>query len=178
MYFLTAPVARMPLFPDCPDDTRVWIHTADASLDDETQAAFVNRLEAFVDDWTSHGHPVQGGATVLHNRFVVLAGVQADGSRPSGCAIDEAARVVDETAEALGVTWVPSLHVVYRTAEGTVAAVPRPTFQERAEAGAITAETPVFDPSVTSLGALRDGTFEQRAGASWHGRAFDLAQPA
>jgi hypothetical protein len=178
MFLHLRPAFQMSFVPDCPDATRVWIHTADAPLDDETQAAFVDRLEAFVDGWTSHGHPVQGGATVLHDRFVVLAGVQADGSPPSGCAIDEAARAVDETAEALGVSWVPALHVVYRTAEGPVAAVPRPTFQERAEAGAVTADTTVFDPSVTTLGALRDGAFERPADTSWHGRAFDLPQPA
>ena len=166
------------LLPDLPDAARVWIHPAATVLSDDTQAAMRDRLGAFVDAWSSHQQNVKGGVSVLYDRFVVLAGARTDGADPSGCAIDDATHAVDAAAEALGVEWVPALHVLYRTADGRIAAVPRSTFQERAEAGAVTTQTPVFDPSVTTLGAVREGRFEQAAGRSWHADAFSLPTPA
>jgi hypothetical protein len=167
-----------PLLPDLPDAARVWIHPSATVLPDDTQAALLDRLGAFVDEWRSHQQNVDGGVAVLYDRFVVVAGARTDGADPSGCAIDDATHAVDAAAEAQGVEWVPALHVLYRAADGRIAAVPRPTFQERAEAGAVTTETPVFDPSVTTLGAVRRGGFEQPAGQSWHADAFSLPTPA
>lgn len=165
-------------FPSLPDTAQVWIHPADAPLSTHVQTAVADRLRAFIDTWTSHEQAVRGGATILYDRFVVLAGLQADGAPPSGCAIDDASRTIKATARELEIQWVPSLHVLYRTADGTVASVPRPTFQEKADAGAVTMDTMVFDPSISSLQGLREGAFEQPARHSWHARAFSLPQPA
>jgi hypothetical protein len=166
------------LLSTLPDAARVWIHPATDPLPDDTQAAIRDRLGRFVDEWSSHQKNVEGGVAVLHDRFVILAGARVDGNDPSGCAIDDATHAVDAVADALGIAWVPSLHVLYRTAEGEVAAVSRSTFQERVEDGKITTMTTVFDPSVTTLGAVRDGDFEQPAGQSWHANAFSLPEPA
>lgn len=166
------------LFPALPDAARVWIHPTTAPLSDSTQTAVLDQLTAFVDEWTSHEQNVRGGVTVLYDRFVVLAGVRTDGENPSGCAIDDASRAIDAVADAHGIEWVPSLHVLYRTNDGTVAAVSRSTFQARAEDGSVTTDTTVFDPSVTRLGAVRHGGFEQPADQSWHADAFSLPTPA
>jgi len=166
------------LLPSLPDTARVWIHPAATPLPDDTQDDVLRRLETFLDEWSSHRQNVQGEATILHDRFVCLAGARTDGADPSGCAIDDATHAVDAVADAHGIEWVPSLHVIYRMDADTIAAVPRPTFQERADAGHVTTDTMVFDPSVTTLGALRDGTFEQPAGQSWHADAFSLPTPA
>ncbi len=170
--------ATQTLLPTLPDAARVWIHPAATSLSDDTQAAVRDRLEVFVEEWTSHEQNVQGGVAVLHDHFVVLAGARTDGNDPSGCAIDDATRAVGAVADEFGIDWVPSLQVLYRTDEGDVAAVSRSTFQTRVEAGEITTETIVFDPSVTTLGAVRDGDFETPAGDSWHAKAFSLPEPA
>jgi len=168
----------MSVLPDAfsplPDAAQVWIHPTATPLDHTAQSAFLDHLDAFIADWTSHGQAVHGAAAVLHDRFVVLAGLRADGQVPSGCAIDEAAQAVEAGAQALSVDWVPSLHILYRTDDGTVAAVSRSTFQQRAEAGVVTTGTPVFDPSVSTLGGLRGDAFERPAGSSWHAQSFSL----
>ncbi len=166
------------VLPALPDAARVWIHPATEPLSDDTQRALLDRLEQFIDDWSSHQKNVQGGATILHDRFVILAGARTDGADPSGCAIDDATHAVDAAAEAHDLAWVPSLHVLYRAEDGAITAVSRGTFQERAEMGRVTTETPVFDPSVTTLGEVRTGSFKQPAGQSWHADAFDLPTPA
>ena len=168
----------MAVLPSLPDAARVWIHPAAHSLPQDTQSSVVERLEAFIEQWRSHETNVRGGATVLYNRFVIIAGARVDGADPSGCAIDDAAHAIDDAAQAFGIEWVPSLHVLYRTDDGQISSVSRGTFQERVEAGSVTTETTVFDPSVTTLGAIRHGEFEQAAGQSWHADAFSLREPA
>lgn len=166
------------LFPTLPDAARVWIHPAASSLSTETQRALLDRLDEFIDEWSSHEQNVRGAADILYDRFVVLAGIRSDQAAPSGCAIDDATRAIDSAAEALNIAWVPSLQVLYRSDDGSISAVSRSTFQDRVDEGRITANTTVFDPSVTTLGEVRGGAFEQRAGESWHGNAFSLPEPA
>jgi hypothetical protein len=169
------------LFPDLPDSARCWIHVADAPIDEETQAALCERVRAFIDGWSTHGTPVRGAVTVLDDRFLVVAGsvggADADANAGiSGCGIDDAVNAVETAAEALGISWAPALHVVFRNEDGAVETLPRPAFRERIGDGGVTTATPVFDPSLTRLGDLRSGAFEQPAGSSWHARVFNLPE--
>jgi len=168
-------MADLSAFSHLPDDARLWIHAAAAPLPDATQTALLDRLAAFMERWTSHQRAVEGAATTLHDRFLVVAASTWDGDI-SGCGIDDLAHAVDDAASALDVDWAPSLHVLYRNDGGAVVAASRRTFQERAEEGTVTADTPVFDPSLTTLGALRTGEFERPAGSSWHAQL--LGTPA
>ena len=168
-------MADLSAFSALPDDARLWIHAADAPLSDATQTALLDRLSAFIDEWTSHQRAVKGAATLLHDRFLVVAAATRNGDI-SGCGIDDLAHAIDDAASTLDIAWVPSLHVLYRDAEGTVVATSRRTFQQRADQGSVTADTPVFDPSLTSLGALRNGQFERPARDSWHAQL--LGTPA
>lgn len=165
------------LFPTLPDDARCWVYVADRSLTEDEQHRLLDRLQPFLRDWSSHGRPVEGAVDVLDDRFVVLAATLSEG-HISGCGIDDSVHAVEETAGALGLEWVPTLDVIYRDGEGRVQHCSRSTFRALARDGAITATTRVFDPSVTTLGAFRQGRFEQPAEASWHARAFDLAPAA
>lgn len=164
-------------FSSFPHTARLWVYAADAPLDEATAATIHEQLDAFMDDWTSHGRPVEGAAHIEEGRFILIAAT-IHGGDISGCGIDASVHAVEQAAQAAGIAWIPSLHVIYRDAEGQVQHVSRSAFRALAEEGTVTADTPVFDPSITTVGALRAGAFEQRAGDAWHARAFDLAQPA
>ena len=135
------------------------------------------RVERFLRDWSSHGRPVRGALHVQDRRFIMLAATLDDGDI-SGCGIDASVHAIEEAADARSIAWIPSLHVIYRDVDGRIQHCARPQFRSLAEQGVVTADTPVFDPSITSIQALRAGQFEQPAGASWHAEAFDLRQPA
>jgi hypothetical protein len=171
-------MADCSVFSALPDDASLWIHTADASLEGATQTALLNRLSEFMETWTSHQHPVHGAATVLHDRFLVVAAASDGPDDISGCGIDALTHAIDDAAAALGLSWVPALHVLYRAPDGTVTAVPRRVFQQRAEEGLLTLGTPVFDPSLCTLGALRAGRLERPARASWHAQLLPDAAPS
>jgi hypothetical protein len=171
-------MADLSAFSALPDDARLWIHAAAAPLSDATQAALLDRLSTFMEDWTSHQHAVEGAATILDDRFLVIAAEPTGGGDISGCGIDALTHAVDEAASTLDLAWVPALHVLYRTPEGTVAAVSRPEFKARADAGSVTPDTLVFDPSLTTLGALRAGQFEMPARESWHAQLLGASAEA
>lgn len=166
-----------PLLAALPDDARLWIHTADRLLTADEQRTLDRDMHAFFEGWTSHGRPVVGDHAVLDDRFVLVGALVPDGD-VSGCGIDKLIRQLTARADAMGVDWLSPLRVLYRDAEGVPRDVSRSGFKQRVAEGRVTPATPVFDPSVTTVGALRDGAFEQPASASWHARAFPALQSA
>jgi len=167
---------NISLFPDLPGDARCWIHVADTPLDADTQTVLLDHLSDFFETWTSHQRPVTGRATLRDDRVLIVAATLDDGAI-SGCGIDSLTHTIDDVAASKQVRWMPALHVLYRDADGHLQSVSRTTFRERVDDGHITAETPVLDPSLTTLADVRD-RFEQPASASWHGRIFRIPTPA
>lgn len=162
---------------DLPDEARLWAYVADRSLSEREQEKLLDKLCAFFEDWTTHGRPVRGEATLLDDRLLLVGGM-AQGEGISGCGIDASVNVVEEAGAEAGVSWISPLTVVYRDDEGRVQTASRPAFRELAEAGRVTGATPVFDLSVDTVGALRQGALERPAADAWHARAFDLADAA
>lgn len=162
-----------------PDEARLWIYAADRPLSARDQQALKQTLDNFTGDWSSHGRSVQGAIAIVEDRFLLLSATVEDGDI-SGCGIDASTRAIEEAAQEAGFTWLPALKILYRDAEGTVQHCSRQDFKALAKRGDITAQTPVFNTNLTTVGELRAGQFEQPAGQSWHARAFDLAeeQPA
>ena len=165
------------LFPHLPDHARLWVYAADRPLSETEQARLLQRLEAFFGQWASHGRPVEGAATLRHDRFLLLAGL-VRGGEISGCGMDASVHAVEEASAALGFSWRSPLDVFYRDAEGAVEALARAAFRKRVREGDVTAETSVFDLSITALADVRQGRFERPAGETWHALVFKIPQPA
>ena len=165
------------LFPTLPNEARCWIYIADRRLTETEQASLLNALHPFFQGWASHGRPVQGAATCLDDRFLVVAGTLMQEGTISGCGIDASVRAVEEAATRLGIKWASPLLVFFRNADGSVDSLPRSAFKRLVADGTVTAQTRVFDVSLTMLGQLRNGGFEKPAGASWHARVFRIPNP-
>lgn len=164
------------LFPALPDDARCWVYAAERPLTEDEQRRLLGMLDAFFDGWTSHGRRVEGAATIREDRFLIVAGHRAD-AMISGCGIDAGVQAAEAAATALGLGWLSPLLVFWREADGAVTHGPRSAFRKRVRSGAVTAATPVFDVSISTLGELRRGAFERPAGKAWHARVFRIPQP-
>ena len=159
------------LFPRFPDAAQLWVYVSDRPLSRDVQENLLGTLEHFLAGWQSHGAPVTAAAEILDDRFLLVAGYLED-DHVSGCGIDASTRALHEAASAHSVTWAPSLDVLFRNPEGSVQNLSRVEFRQLAQSGTIPASTPVFDPSITTVGALRSGKFEMPAEASWQSRYF------
>jgi hypothetical protein len=81
-------------------------------------------------------------------------------------------RVIREVERRLEVTFTDHGSVWFRAAGGAIECASREEFKQLVDEGAVGPDTVVFDTTIQTTGALRDGRWEVPARRSWHGRVF------
>ncbi len=157
------------LFPNFPDDAKLWVYAFARPLSAEDRARVEEELSAFVPSWNSHGAPVHGAFEVVNDRFLMIAGYVDGGV--GGCSTDSMVRVMKQL-RAAGIDGFDRSLVFFRDAQQNVQSVKRDDFQAMVGAGQIDANTIVFDPTIQLVQDLRRGAFETTFAKSWHARAF------
>ena len=158
------------VFPNYPDDARLWVFALARELDADQRALVAQQLDDFTHAWKSHGTPVHGAYQIFENRFVLIAGYVGDGV--SGCSTDTMVRVMTGLKKEHGIDGFDRTVVFFRDADGAVRAVSRDEFQKLVDAGQVSDATVVFDPTVQTVGDLRSGRFETTFARAWHAAAF------
>jgi len=105
-----------------------------------------------------------------YDQFIFVA-VDERAAGASGCSVDALVRQMKGLQVELGVELVNHTPVLYRDGD-EIARVAREEFAGLAESGSVSSATVVFDNTLTTVGAVRDGLWELPARDSWHGRAF------
>jgi hypothetical protein len=161
----------MPLVPfsEMPDDARVWAFGAAAPVDPIDAAKLLAAVDAYLLQWKAHGHPLTTARDWRDERFLIVA-VDQRTEGASGCSIDGLYRALRGHEQAVGTSIIAGGLLFFRDALGLVHALTRDDFERLAVTGGATAETPVFDTTVTTAGDYRM-RFELPAGESWH-RSF------
>jgi hypothetical protein len=160
-------------FSDLPDSARVWTFAASRPLGDQEAQAFLAATEKFLGAWTAHKVPLATACEWRFNQFLFV-GVDEAATGASGCSIDALVHFMQDAERRLEARLTDNGRVWFRDAAGAVQCVTRSRFHELAEADAVGAETTVFDNTIETVGALREGRWEVPARNSWHARAFEL----
>jgi len=163
-------------FNQLPDHSRLWIFSADRRLTAAEAARLLPETDTFLNQWTAHKVALAAARDWRYDQFLFVAVDEATAGA-SGCSIDALVRFVREEESRLGVHLTDNSPVWFRARTGRVESVSRAEFQRMAEQGDVTPRTVVFDNTVESVGALREGKWETQASNSWHGRAFFNAAP-
>ncbi len=158
------------LFDELPPDARVWIFGAERPLVETERARVLDEVDAFIGQWAAHDVPLTTARDLRYDQFIFVA-VDERAAGASGCSIDALVRRMKGLQAELGVELVNHAPVLYRNG-ADIARVSRERFADLVESGSISQETVVFDNTVTTVGAVRDGRWELPAANSWHGRAF------
>ena len=158
----------MPLtdFASLPGDARVWVFAAAAPLDDVDQKRLLGEVDAYLLQWKAHGHPLTAAREWRDERFLAI-GVDQRTEGASGCSIDGLFRTLQGLEKVIGTTMVAGGLVFFRGPGNLVCALSRDDFELLGRRGGATAETAVFDTTVTSAEAYR-ARFERPAAESWH----------
>lgn len=164
-------------FARLPGDARLWVFAASRPLSADEGAALLGRVNRFVDGWLAHGRPVVGAAELRHDRFILVAADER-ATGVSGCSIDSLFHTLGHVEAEMGLTLRDSSGVLFRDASGKVRGATRAEFRELARSGAVDGDTPVFDNTVSNVGALRAGEWERPLRESWHARAFPVGAAA
>jgi hypothetical protein len=165
----------MPLktLDSLPDDARLWSFGCSRPLEAEEEAAFLSRLDGFLDAWHAHGQPLDV-ARDWRDGCLLLVAVDERTAPPSGCSIDALVRALKSEGEQLGVQLVDNSVLWFRGSTGLPQRITRSGFADAVATGAIDGRTTVFDFTKIRLGDLREGQWEVPAGESWHAGAFRL----
>lgn len=147
-------------------DSRIWVYASERRLRPAEVQIVQQAASAFVQQWGSHGRPLDAEAAVLHDRFLILA-VDQRSAGASGCSIDASVHFVQRLGAELGVDFFNRMVFHYRDENGEVHSLGRADFAEAYQKGLINETTVVFDPLIDSVGELADG-FEKPLSTSWH----------
>ncbi|MCB0344432.1 MAG: hypothetical protein KDD66_04920 [Bdellovibrionales bacterium] len=158
------------MFDDFDDAARVWIFAADKTLSDEQAANVSNAIADFLDEWAAHGKALNAAVQVFHNRFAVVCANEAE-VKASGCSVDALFRAIREVFERSGTLVADSSNIFYQDGE-EVFSISRPAFKQLVEQKAVNGNTPVFDNSLTTLAAMRTGSWNRAYKDSWHAQLF------
>ena len=160
----------MPMvdFDTLPPAARVWVFGAAAPVVGAACEQLLDTVDAHLAQWRAHGIPLVCAREWVNDRFLAIA-VDEAATGASGCSIDGMFRVLASFESQLGTTITGGNNVFWRDASGDVVAADRPAFRAASSAGAVTAETHVFDLTVPNVGEWRHH-FERPAKDSWHSR--------
>ncbi len=89
-------------FNEISQNARIWVYQANRQLIDNEAITVERYLEPAINQWAAHGASLLASATVLHNRFVVIALDEAQNAA-SGCSIDASTRWFKDLGEALNI---------------------------------------------------------------------------
>jgi hypothetical protein len=153
-------------FDTLPADARVWVFGAATELTAPVAERLLGAVDAFLAQWNAHGAPLVCGRDWRDDRFLAI-GVDQSTAGASGCSVDGLFRTLARLEPEIGTTLLGSGRVYYRDADGTVNATTRKAFNALAREGRVGSDTPVFDTSLTTAAAWRDG-FERPLRESWH----------
>ena len=163
----------MPLIPfeELSDRARLWTFAASRRLTDQEAVRLLAATDAFLASWAAHSVPL---ATAREWRFnqVLFVVVDEAAAGASGCSIDALVRCIREVERQLEVRFTDHGSVWFRASGGTIECASREEFTQLVDEGAVGPDTVVFDNTIQTTGALRDGRWEVPARRSWHGRAF------
>ena len=157
-------------FDALPPDARLWIFASERPLSSTERVRVLDEVDAFIEQWAAHDLPLTTARDLRYDQFIFVA-VDERSAGASGCSIDALVRRMKALQTELGIELVNQAPVLYRDGSA-VARVSRERFAALVESGSVNQETVVFDNTLTSVGAVRDGSWELPAAGSWHSLAF------
>lgn len=133
-------------FQTLPDQAKVWMYQTNHAFEPNDIAIIAERVRDFLNEWESHGIPVQGAIDVLQNQFIRVA---AYTDEPSMCgrAQDAQVQLMKELEGLLNRELTNRMLLVFEI-ENSIEVVPFQEVEESIESGKITADTPFFDALV------------------------------
>ncbi len=143
---------------------QVWVYIADRELSPADADKLQMYINAFADDWLSHGDAVEAGSAVVYGRILLLVGDTEQGV--SGCGQDDGGRAVEAAARNGGFRWVSPLFVTFLDADGKLHSESRAEFKVRLRR-TDSADYRIVDPSVRTVSELREGALVRPLATSW-----------
>lgn len=156
-------------FHTLPDQAKVWMYQTNRPFSQDELEVIAARARLFLNDWESHGIPVQGAIDVLENQFIRVA---AFTDEPSMCgrAQDAQVQLMKELEGLLSRELTNRMLLVFKV-DNSLQVIPFQEVEQVIQSGKITADTPFFDALVKNKGEFVEN-WKVPAKATWLSRYF------
>ncbi|MBM3185160.1 MAG: hypothetical protein FJZ67_02580 [Bacteroidetes bacterium] len=134
------------IFPELPEQSRVWLYLADRKLDSTELLLAEEKLQDFLSTWKAHGKSLNCNGTILFSQYLILS-VDEDIESASGCSIDSSVRFVKMLGSELDVDFFNRLNVLSFINENETQTINY--FK------AISGKNPYLNPLIQTLGELK-----------------------
>ncbi len=153
-------------FDQIPDTARLWTFVTSRSLSEDEGAQLLQVVDAFLAEWAAHGVALTTARDWRYDQFLFVA-VDEAAAGVSGCSVDALVGCLRGVERELDISLTDHGPVMYRD-DGAVRRTSRDGFRDLARAGAVGPTTVVFDNTIQTVAALREGRWELPARESWH----------
>ena len=155
------------MFENFSDEANIWIFGFKNKLDKSKSEIVDSFVENFVAHWHSHRTPVQGAYKIIENQFVVLVAEDS----VSGCSIDNTFGVFKELKHNYDLDAL-NQGLIYFKRDKIIEVLERSDFQKLVDENKISADTTVYDLTITKLRQFRAGMWNRPFSKSWQWKAF------
>ena len=156
-------------FSSLPQTARVWIYQCNRSFSMDEIQEISNKLQTFLEGWTSHGVDLKAAFEIRYKRFIVI-GLDQNQQLASGCSIDASVHFIQQLETAFKVDLLDKLNVSYKQGD-YIAHKPLKEFKKMVKDKAVSKNTIVFNHLVQTKAEYLD-FWEVPAAESWHARFF------
>lgn len=137
-----------------PHNARTWVYQSTRKLSLAEAIGVRQRINSFVEQWTSHKVDVMGWGDLLHERFIILMADEAHVTL-GGCSIDSSVRFVKGLEAEFETRFFDRWNIAYRKGNEVLSAG-REDFVKLLETGEVTDDTIVFNNLVQTKQDLLD----------------------
>ena len=156
-------------FSSLPQTARIWIYQCNRSFTLDEIQEISNKLQTFLEGWTSHGVDLKAAFEIRYKRFIVI-GLDQNEQLASGCSIDASIHFIQQLETAFKVDLLDKLNVSYKQGD-YIAYKPLKEFKKMVKDKAVSRNTIVFNHLVQTKAEYLD-FWEVPAAESWHARFF------
>ncbi len=139
-------------FNQLPEDSRVWIFPIIHEIELHQVQILKNKIQSFIEDWTSHNQALKGSGTVLYGRFAVISLDQSQVGA-SGCSIDKLMRFIQMMEGELGIPLLLKTKIGIQKEE-TILFYTFSEIKAAITSGALVPEDKYFDLMITEKSGL------------------------
>lgn len=135
-------------------DNRVWIYASEKPISAEQKHVISVELDIFLKGWSGHGLPLTASFEILHDHIIVIKADEQQFSA-SGCSIDKQVHFMQYLEKKTGIHLFNRLLVAF-IKDGRFHIYSASRVPDLIEQNLLSADSPVFDFSVSSEDALRN----------------------
>lgn len=151
-------------FEHLPDNARIWVYSANRSLNAQEQELISKGLSSFIHAWQSHQVDVKASFIIKNDRFIII-GSDESSHGVSGCGIDKSVHQMQELEKTLDISLLDK-SFVYFELQGQLTSIPFTEIRKQVETGRVSHSTLFFNTLLNTKGQL-ESQFKIPASEGW-----------